>query len=190
LKNPKANKLITAVLTFAILIFGIGSYLFWNNHSANAQLKKELLESGIKTKAYILSMSKKDKRKLSYTDFKWQFMSNYLVEYWYDHTGTEASTNISLKDYFNGGPKKDDTGKGLGKIEIQNSVSKSMYKNLESKESFQVIYLKDKPKSVKILNAVGEVEIPPLNMFAYLCIFLTLSSVFMLWYYMKTGTTF
>lgn len=190
MKNPKANKLITAVLSFAILVFGIGSYLFWNNHSANVKLKDELNKSGIVTKAYILSLTKKDKRKLSYTDFKWQFMSDYLVEYWYNHTGTSESTNISLKDYFKGNSKSKDSEEGLGKIEIQNSVSKTMYKNLETKESFDVIYLKNQPKSVKILNAVGDVEVPPLYMFAYLCLFLTLSSLFMLWYYLKTGTTF
>ena len=181
LKTKKINKLIAAILSFTFLVFAIGTFVFFRIHGKNVSLKNSLETSGITTKGYVISFDKEESRSLGQTNVEWQYMTNYIVSYWYEHSGEKGTNEFALENFIDTDKKKQPANvNSLGKVEIVNSISKSMYKDMETRRNFDIVYLPGEPNSAMILDDEGEFHVPPMNLFAYLCLALGLGSLFIL----------
>lgn len=191
-KTAKRKPLLLAILSFPILIFLIGTVLFFKFDSENKALKEALLKEGIQAKGYISTKSTEENRRLSTTSFKWQYSNSHYITFEYIHLMEPKENKLSLEYHLSKGKasKKIDTStKGLGKLEAQSMVEEALYDDLELGKSIDIVYLADEPSSVKLLNKDGGIDIPMLSLFSYICLFLTIGSAFSFYFYFKTGHT-
>lgn len=189
----KRKPLILAILFFSILIFITGTILFFKSDCQNKVLKEALLSDGIRTKAYVQSKSTEEDKRLTTNSSNLQYSSTHFIVFEYEHLMEPTKDKLSLEAHL---PKTQDsestteTLKSLGKLKAQSLVDEERYNQLELGVSIDVIYLAGEPTSVRLLNENGEVDIPMLLLFSYICLFLTMGSFCSLCFYLKTGRTF
>jgi len=155
------------------------------------ELKNTLENNGIETTGYVTNLTKETTRELRQNSKEWQYMNNYFAEFWYRNTGEAESNQFALDKYLGGNNPNEQASSQdeKGKVEITASISKKMFKDLETTKQVRIKYLKGEPLSAKILNEDGGISMPQLQFFGYICVFLALGTLLSLYQYMKTGTT-
>lgn len=189
----KKNPLVSTILCFSILIFVLGTILFFKSDYENKALKKALLTDGIRTKGYIRSKSKEENRRLSINSSNWQYSNTHFIIFEYQHLMEAEEDKLSLGYHLSKDKDSKSTAapaKSMGKLESQSLVNEALYNKLQLGESIDIIYLAGVPSSVRVLNTDGGVDIPMLAVFSYICLFLTIGSICSFCFYLKTGRTF
>lgn len=191
--STKKNPFILFILTFMVLGFLIGTLVFFKSDAENKTLKAALLSEGIRTKAYISSKSREEDRRYSANSSTWQYSSTHFILFKYQHLMEQEENKLSLAYHLSkdkDSKKTSAKSEGLGRLEAQGIVDEALYNSLQPGASIDVIYLAGNPASVKIVNKEGGVNIPMLSIFSYICLFLTIASAYMFYFYLKTGRTF
>jgi hypothetical protein len=187
----KRSPLILVILSFMVLGFVIGTILFFKLDYENKALKEALLKEGIQTKGYVSSKSREENRRLSSNSSTWQYSSTHFIIFEYKHLMEPEENKLSLEYHLSKDKDRKNTAvKSLGKLEGQSLVNETLYDQLELGASIDVVYLAGAPSSVKLLNKDKDIDIPMLAPFGYICLFLVISSLWILYFYLKTGRTF
>lgn len=189
----KRKPFVLAVLLFSVLIFVIGTVLFFKSDYENKALRATLLRDGIRTKGYVHSKSIEENKRLSTNSSNWQYSKTHFIIFEYDHVMKQGANKLSLEHHLSKNKEGESafvSAKGLGRLESQSLVDERLYDRLQPGQAIDIVYLAGEPSSVRLLNKEGKVEIPMLSIFSYICLFLTLGSLCSFCFYLKTGRTF
>lgn len=189
----KKKPFVLAILLFSVLIFVIGTVLFFKSDYENKALKAALLSRGIRTKGYVNSKSIEENKRLSTNSSNWQYSKTHFIIFEYQHLMEQGGSKLSLEYHLSQdkeGENEAVSAKGLGKLKSQSLVDERLYNRLQPGQAIDIVYLAGEPSSVRLLNKDGDIEIPMLSFFSYICLFLTIGSFCSFYFYLKTGRTF
>lgn len=191
--TKKSNPIVLITLVFTLAIFIIGTFFFFKIDRENKSLRASLLKNGVRTKGYIVKKIPQSNRRMTSSDFKWQYTTNYTIIFRYEHSSKPMNQNaITLESYLNTAEEVSTTPKisTLGEMTAEATITLEQYEQQSIGQSIDIIYLLNQPLSVKVLTPEGKIQVPFLSIFGYLCLLLALVSTLLLLFYYKTGRTF